>query len=95
MQRSDPGGDLWSAGWNSIDGDVMRQFFTYASSAPQPCSALDAKLTVVEWQGLSTVEALDQVGRLALQATNQAAEWCKFFAISQLPEESMSEYFVP
>ena len=56
--------------------------------------ALDAKFTVAEWQGLSAVEALDTVGRLALQATNQAAEWCRFFAISQLPDESISEYFM-
>ena len=55
--------------------------------------SLDARFTAAEWQALTVEEALDSVGRIALQATNQAADWCKFFTASQERSESMSEYF--
>lgn len=56
--------------------------------------ALDARFTMAEWQALSTKEALNTIGRITRQATNQAANWCKFFALNQLPSEPVSDYFV-
>ena len=82
--------------WLELNGwgreEAVLHIRLYCTPALQ--HALDAKFTVAEWQGLSAVEALDTVGRLALQATNQAVEWCRFFAINQLSDESISEYFV-
>jgi len=56
--------------------------------------ALRCALGMVEWQALSTEEALNTIGRITRQATNQAANWCKFFALNQLPSEPVSDYFV-
>ena len=55
--------------------------------------SLDARFTAVEWQALAVEEALEAIARIALQATNQAADWCKFFTASQERSESISEYF--
>lgn len=55
--------------------------------------ALDARFTEDEWQALTVKEALDAVSRIALQATNQAADWCRFFTANQEHSESISEYF--
>ena len=55
--------------------------------------SLDARFTADEWQALTVEEALDAISRIALQATNQAADWCKFFAANQEHSESISEYF--
>ncbi|KAK3887585.1 hypothetical protein Pcinc_008290 [Petrolisthes cinctipes] len=56
------------------------------------CS-LDARFSDREWRVLATEEALDAIGRIALQVTNQAADWCKFFTSNQEYSESISEYF--
>ena len=55
--------------------------------------SLDARFTAVEWRALTVKAALDSIGRIALQASNQAADWCKFFTASQERSESISEYF--
>ena len=55
--------------------------------------SLDSRYTIAQWQALSTAEALDAISRVALQTTNQAADWCKFFATTQGPSESICEYF--
>lgn len=55
--------------------------------------SLDARFSAREWEALATNEALDAIGRIALQETNQAAEWCKFFTANQEYSESIGEYF--
>ncbi|MPC68753.1 hypothetical protein E2C01_062962 [Portunus trituberculatus] len=55
--------------------------------------SLDARYSMQQWEALFIQEALDAVGRNALQATNQAADWCKFFSAVQGPSESICEYF--
>ncbi|MPC48895.1 hypothetical protein E2C01_042681 [Portunus trituberculatus] len=46
-----------------------------------------------EWQALGIEEALDSIGHITLQVTNQAADWYRFFTMSQEPSESISKYF--
>lgn len=55
--------------------------------------SLGSRFTADQWEALSAQEALDAIGRIALQATNQAADWCKFFSAAQEPSESICEYF--
>lgn len=55
--------------------------------------SLDSRYTMDQWAVLSTEEALDAISRVALQPTNQAADWSKFFATTQGPNESICEYF--
>ncbi|KAK3894919.1 hypothetical protein Pcinc_001367 [Petrolisthes cinctipes] len=55
--------------------------------------SLDARFSDREWRALATEEALDAIGCIALQVTNQAADWCKFFTSNQEYSESISEYF--
>ncbi|MPC79496.1 hypothetical protein E2C01_074026 [Portunus trituberculatus] len=60
-------------------------------STPEKCDIemSTAAFTADEWQALMVKEALDAVSRIALQTTNQAADWCRFFTASQ----DHSEYF--
>ncbi|KAK8392492.1 hypothetical protein O3P69_014690 [Scylla paramamosain] len=55
--------------------------------------SLDARFTAGEWQALTVEEALDDISRITLLATNQAADWCKLFTANQEHSESISEYF--
>ncbi|MPC54440.1 hypothetical protein E2C01_048359 [Portunus trituberculatus] len=55
---------------------------------------LDTRYSTQQWEALSIPEALDAVGFMALQVTNQAADWCKFFSAVQGPSESICEYFM-
>ncbi|MPC51401.1 hypothetical protein E2C01_045245 [Portunus trituberculatus] len=61
--------------------------------SPNLQRSLDARYSTQQWEALSIPEALDAVGCMALQATNQAADWCKFFSAVQGPSESICEYF--
>ena len=55
--------------------------------------SLDARFSVDQWQALAIEEILDVIDRIALQTTNQAADWCKFFTTNQESYESICEYF--
>lgn len=44
--------------------------------------------------GMDGVAALNTIRRIVRQATNEAANWCKFFVLIQLPSEPISNNFV-
>ncbi len=54
---------------------------------------LDTRYTMLQWEALSTTEALDAIENLVLKGTNQAAVWSTFFSSRQAPGESVSDFF--
>ena len=46
---------------------------------PKLQCALDARFDSGQWEALTPKEALDAIGKLVLQASNQAVKWCDFF----------------
>lgn len=70
-------------GWAPLE--AVLHIHHHCTSALQ--RSLDASFTMGQWQVLS-IETLDTIGRIVLQATNQAADWCGFFAATHLLSES-------
>ncbi|MPC92393.1 hypothetical protein E2C01_087481 [Portunus trituberculatus] len=62
--------------------------------SPNLQRSLDARYSTQQWEALSIQEAVEAVGRMAFQATNQTADWCKFFSAVQGSSESICEYFM-
>ena len=54
--------------------------------------ALDARFTTAQWDGLTSKEALDAIGKLVLRAANQAVRWAEFFSAHQSPGEAINNY---
>ena len=59
---------------------------------PKLQCALDARFDSGQWEALTPKEALDAIGKLVLQASNQAVKWCDFFSLCQGSGESVSVY---
>ncbi|XP_076050210.1 uncharacterized protein LOC143030874 [Oratosquilla oratoria] len=81
--------------WLDLNGWAPTEAVLYIRlhCTPPLQRSLDARFTAAEWQALTVKEALDSVSGIALQATNQAADWCRFFTARQERNEPISEYF--
>ncbi|XP_076036521.1 uncharacterized protein LOC143022265 [Oratosquilla oratoria] len=81
--------------WLDLNGWAPTEAVLYIRlhCTPPLQRSLDARFTAPEWQALTVKEALDSISGIALQATNQAADWCRFFTARQERNEPISEYF--
>ena len=53
---------------------------------------LDARYDTRQWEALTPKEALDAIGKLVRQSSNQAVKWCEFFGVHQGSGESVCVY---
>ena len=53
---------------------------------------LDARYDTGQWEALTPKGALDAIGKLVQQSSNQAVKWCDFFGTRQGSGESVSVY---
>ena len=63
------------------------------SCSPELQRALDTRYTVTQWSLMSSHEALDSIKQLAIQPSNRAADWDKFFSCKQVASENISAFF--
>ena len=54
--------------------------------------ALDARFNTEQWEALDPKAALDAIGKIVLQTSNQAVRWSDFFNTCQAPGESVGMY---
>lgn len=53
---------------------------------------LDARYETGQWEALTPKEALDAIGKIVQQSSNQAVKWYDFFNARQMGGESVSVY---